>query len=133
MVAEIGSMIHQQDGHTILVQQVLVSDIRIAAEIGVLSHERGRRQPLIVNVELTIVPVSRDSLAETIDYNYIVALAEELAGQPIALIETFAQRMAQGCLKHAQVLRANVHVAKPAALTNGLAAARVSAGRDQSR
>lgn len=133
MVAEIGSKIDLREGTAILLQQVSVSDIRVAAEIGVLSHEHGRRQPLIVNVDLTIVPVGRDQLSETIDYNQVVALAQELADQPIALIETFAQRMAQGCLAHTQVLRADVQVLKPSALTNGLASSRVSAERAKAR
>jgi dihydroneopterin aldolase len=107
------------------VQEVVVRDIRLAADIGVHAHEIGRLQALIVHVALKIRPVMSDCLADTIDYNAVVAHASALAAQRIALIETFAQRLALTCLEYPYVLEADVVVEKPGALANGQASTHV--------
>lgn len=105
-------------------QEVLVSDLRLAAFIGVHAHELGRRQSLVVHVRLAIETVADDQLALTIDYNHVVEAAQALAEQRIALIETFGQRLAAVCLAFPAVRRAEVLVEKPGALNHALAAAR---------
>lgn len=105
-------------------QEVLVSDMRLAAFIGVHAHELGRRQSLVVHARLEIEPVEEDLLAQTIDYNQVVAAAETLAEQRIALIETFGQRLAAACLVFPSVRRAEILVEKPGALNHAMAAAR---------
>ena len=105
-------------------QEVLVSDLRLAAFIGVHAHELGRRQSLVVHVRLGIDTVGEDQLAQTIDYNHVVAAAQALAEQRIALIETFGQRLAAACLVFQAVRRAEVLVEKPGALNHAMAAAR---------
>ena len=107
------------------VQEVAVRDIRLAADIGVHAHEIGRLQALIVHVGLKIRPVVSDYLGDTIDYNAVVAHASALAAQRIALIETFAQRLALICLEYPNVLEADVVVEKPGALANGRASTHV--------
>lgn len=107
------------------VQEVAVRDIRLAADIGVHAHEIGRMQALIVHVGLKIRPMMSDCLADTIDYNAVVAHGSALAGERISLIETFAQRLALSCLEYPNVLEADVVVEKPGALANGRASTRV--------
>lgn len=107
-----------------MAQEVLVSDLRIAAFIGVHAHELGRRQSLVVHVRLGIDWVADDALTRTIDYSCVVDAAQALADQRIALIETFGQRLAAACLDHPAVQRAEVLVEKPGALHHALAAAR---------
>lgn len=107
-----------------MVQEVLVSNLQLAAHIGVHAHELGRRQSLVVHVRLAIEHLSDDVLAQTIDYNLVVEAARALADQRIALIETFGQRLAAACLDHRAVHRADVLVEKPGALHHALAAAR---------
>ena len=109
----------------IAVQEVVVRDIRLAADIGVHAHEIGRQQALVVHVGLKIRPVMSDCLADTIDYNAVVAHATALAAQRIALIETFAERLASACLDYPNVLEADVTVEKPGALANGRASTHV--------
>lgn len=106
-------------------QQVVVRDIRVAADIGVHAHEVGRRQQLIVDVTLGILPVENDTMAATIDYNQVVGDAMRLGETHVALIETFARNLAERCLEHARVQTAEVVVTKPAALANGLASTRI--------
>lgn len=103
---------------------VCVRDMRIPADIGVFAHEIGRAQPLVVSVRLALLVVTEDQLTETIDYNRIVDAALALGQQRIALIETFARRLAGICLAWPGVLEAEVTVEKPGALINGVAATR---------
>lgn len=110
--------------------EVRVEDIRLAARIGAYPHEEGRRQTLRVAVRLGVAPVRADSLSQTVDYSRIVAHAEALAEQHIALIETFASRLATACLAETGVESAEVVVEKPGALANGTASARVIQRRD---
>lgn len=110
--------------------EVRVEDIRLAARIGAYPHEEGRRQTLRVAVRLEVAPVTTDTLSATVDYSRIVAHAEALAEQHIALIETFARRLAAACLAETGVQCAQVVVEKPGALANGTASARVVLRRD---
>ena len=109
----------------ITMQEVVVRDIRLAADIGVHAHEIGRLQALVVHVGLKIRPVMSDCLADTIDYNAVVTHASALAAERIALIETFAERLASACLEYPNVLEADIVVEKPDALANGRASAHV--------
>ncbi len=97
--------------------KVFVRDLAIEAAIGVHDHELGRRQPLIVEVELDVETSGGRALADTVDYNLIVghALAIAAAGH-IGLVETYARRLADACLGDARVIRARVRVEKPQAL-----------------
>ena len=106
-------------------QEIYVDDIRVAANIGVNAHEIGRRQTLIVAVRLEIAPFDSDHLTDTIDYNHVVQHALALGETHIALVETFARRLAECCLEHGAVLCADVRITKPAALTNGTASTRI--------
>lgn len=105
-------------------QQVMVSNLQLAADIGVHAHEIGRRQSLVVHVTLDIQLAAGDTLARTIDYNLIVDAARALADERIALIETFGQRLAAACMAQPAVRRADVLVEKPGALHHAMAAAR---------
>lgn len=111
---------------TVRLSSISVSDIVVHADIGVLAHEIGHRQPLIVSVTLEIDAPRADRIDETIDYNGIVALAEALATQRIGLIETFAHRLASDCLDFVGVRSADVTVEKPQALGNGVASTRLA-------
>ncbi len=104
---------------SVLSAKVFVRGLRIEAEIGVHAHERGRRQPLIIDVELRIAPPAAGwrSIGETINYERVAQHARALAGAGhIALVETFAWRLARACLAEPRVLTARVRVEKPQAL-----------------
>ncbi|WP_051383198.1 dihydroneopterin aldolase [Bradyrhizobium sp. WSM3983] len=110
---------------TIIQKDVFVRDIRVAADIGVDTHEIGRSQLLLLNVRLAISSSGDDRLSETIDYNEIVAEATALGREHVALIETFAGRLAHSLLTRKHVVEVDVTVTKPSALSNGTASARV--------
>ena len=98
-----------------------IRELTVMADIGVHPHEIGRRQPLVVTAVLWIDPVANDTIDATIDYRDIAAAAETLAAQRIALIETFAHRLAEACLALPTVRRAQVTIDKPQALPSGVA------------
>lgn len=108
---------------------VTVRNLPVMADIGVYPHEIGFPQELIVHVTLRVRPARAERLEETLDYTAVVAAAQALASERIGLIESFAYRLAEACLRHPVVEEADVLVEKPGALIAGLAGARVVLGR----
>lgn len=100
-----------------LATTVFVRSIRVEAEIGIYDHEHGRRQPLIVDVELSLAPGPIEHIAETVNYETVVAAAQRIAASGhLNLVETFTERLARACLEDALVKRVRVRVEKPEAL-----------------
>ena len=99
---------------------VFVQGLALDAEIGLYAHERGRTQPLSVDVELFLTPAPLPSSAgihATVNYETLAAKARALAGGGhIELVETFAERLASDCLQHPRALRVRVRVRKPQAI-----------------
>lgn len=113
-------------GLTQLGSKVFVTGLKVQAEIGVYRHEIGRVQPLIVDVELDVPTDASDRLAHTVNYEAILQAAQDVAGEGhIALVETFAHRLAGRCLEDPRVSRARVRVEKPLALAPDAVAAGV--------
>ena len=86
---------------------------------GWLSHERENGQLFRVDVALgvdTRVAAESDDLADTVDYG---SLAERVvglvSGEPVKLVETLAQRIADLCLENSKVENVEVTVHKPEA------------------
>jgi dihydroneopterin aldolase len=97
--------------------RVFVRALRVEAEIGVHAHERGRRQTLVIDVELDLAGEPWRSIHQTVDYEKVVAHARAVAEEGhVLLVETFAWRLARACLRETGVTRARVRVEKPLAL-----------------
>lgn len=110
----------------VVVTKVFVRGLRVEAEIGVYAHERGHTQPLIVDVELDVSAIHAERLAETVNYELIAKDARAIAAEGhIALVEAFAERLAERCLADPRVTRARVRVEKPLALAPDAQAAGV--------
>jgi dihydroneopterin aldolase len=106
--------------------KVFVRAARIDAEVGVYDHEHGRRQPLIIDVELDLAPHPIEHIADTANYEGVVNKAKALAASGhFKLVEAFAERLARACLDDPLVQRARVRVEKPEALAPVAAAAGV--------
>ena len=103
--------------HTVLVTKVFVTGLKVQAEIGVYRHEIGRLQPLIVDVELDVPSAGHARLADTLNYETVLAAAQGVARDGhIELVETFAHRLANRCLADPRVTKVRVRVEKPLAL-----------------
>ncbi|WP_406414776.1 dihydroneopterin aldolase [Streptomyces sp. NBC_01614] len=84
---------------------------------GVFPEERREGQTFVVDLVLgldTRPAAADDDLAKTVHYGIVaeevVAIVE---GEPVNLIETLAERIAQACLKHEEVQEVEVAVHKP--------------------
>ena len=99
------------------VAKVFVRGLTVEAEIGVWTEEVGRRQSLIIDVEMEIAPSSWRKLTDTVNYERVVAHALAIANSGhIGLVEAFAQRLADACLAESGVQNVRVRVEKPGAL-----------------
>lgn len=109
---------------------VRVTELPLLADIGINPDEAGRRQPLVLTIELVLGPARIDAIDQTIDYRRIVEEAEILAAAHIPLIETFGRKLAERCLGYPGVQSARIRVDKPFALQRGLAGVEVSLHKD---
>ncbi|GAA1006840.1 dihydroneopterin aldolase [Streptomyces thermogriseus] len=97
--------------------RVALRGLRARGHHGVFPEEREKGQTFLVDVVLgldTRPAAADDDLAKTVHYG---VLAEEVVavveGEPVNLIETLAERIAQVCLKHEGVQEVEVCVHKP--------------------
>jgi dihydroneopterin aldolase len=110
----------------VVVSKIFVHGIKLDAEVGIYRHERGRTQPLIIDVELDVAWVAATHLSDTVNYETVVQAARGVAAEGhIELVEMFAQRLAARCLADPRVSRARVRVDKPQALAPQAAGAGV--------
>ncbi|NBB14011.1 dihydroneopterin aldolase [Caulobacter sp. SLTY] len=110
----------------VVVSKIFVHGVRLEAEVGVYPHERGRTQPLIVDVELDVAWAGADRLADTVNYETIVAAARAVVAEGhIELVEIFAEHLAGRCMTDPRVTRARIRVEKPEALAPHAAGAGV--------
>jgi dihydroneopterin aldolase len=84
---------------------------------GVLEHERRDGQRFVVDLVLGLVTASAaasDDLSETVDYGSLaLAVKAAVETDPVDLIETLAQRIAEVCLLDHRVEWVRVTVHKP--------------------
>ncbi|HLU96572.1 MAG TPA: dihydroneopterin aldolase [Thermobifida alba] len=99
--------------------RITVRGLRARGRHGVFDFERREGQEFVVDVVLAVDtrPAARtDDVSDTVDYgelsDRLVAVVE---GEPVNLIETLAQRLADVCLASPRVVEAEVTVHKPEA------------------
>lgn len=96
---------------------VFVRGLSVEAEIGIHRHERGRAQPLTIDVELAVDATSFEHIADTVNYEAVREAAKAVAASGhVMLVETFALRLARACLEQPHARRVRVRVEKPQAL-----------------
>lgn len=91
--------------------------LRAFGRHGVLDHERVSGQEFLVDAVLgvdTRAAAAADDLTLTVDYGALAdRLAAIVAGPPVALIETLAERLAAACLEQEPVREVEITVHKP--------------------
>ncbi|MBE7217272.1 MAG: dihydroneopterin aldolase [Caulobacteraceae bacterium] len=96
--------------------------LRLDAEIGLHPHERGRTQPLLVDIEAELAPHPVGAIGDTLNYETLATLARALAARGhVELVETYAQELAGAVLRQSAALRVRVRVEKPQALEGAAA------------
>ena len=97
--------------------------LRVDARIGVHAHERGRLQPVILDVELEIDDRRIEGIADTVDYDDVAGWARRTAEVGhLDLVEHYAERLGQACLDDPRVRSVRVRVEKPEAVRGAQAA-----------
>jgi len=99
--------------------RIALRGLRVRGFHGVLPAEREHGQDFVVDVELHVdvrEAAASDDLDDTVDYGTLaLRLAEVVAGEPVDLLETLAERLAAVCLGDPRVGTAEVTVHKPSA------------------
>jgi dihydroneopterin aldolase len=98
---------------------ITLTGLRVRGHHGVLAVERQQGQDFVIDVtlELDLAPAAvGDEVTDTVHYGELAdALVAVVAGEPVNLIETLADRLVAVCLADARVAAATVTVHKPQA------------------
>ena len=99
--------------------RILLTGVRATGRHGVLAEERAAGQDFVVDLELTLdlsVAAVTDRVVATVHYGELAeAVVAAIEGEPVDLIETLAQRIADVALAHELVDGVAVTVHKPSA------------------
>ncbi|MBI1328409.1 MAG: dihydroneopterin aldolase [Alphaproteobacteria bacterium] len=101
------------------IRHVFIRNLEVLANIGVYGHEKGKLQPVRINVDLAVEDLIdiHDRLEEVVDYAEIDgAIRAIIKAGHINLAETLAERIADACFSDARVKTARVRVEKLHAL-----------------
>ena len=103
--------------HTPALDRLAVRGIAVHGHHGVFEAERREGQEFVIDVVLgvnTRGAARSDDLQDTVDYGTLVEqVRSAVADDPVDLIETLAQRIADVCLRDDQVADVEVTVHKP--------------------
>ncbi|MFC4337158.1 dihydroneopterin aldolase [Salininema proteolyticum] len=96
---------------------ISLKGLRVFGYHGVYETERSAGQEFLIDADLhvsTAKAAASDDVADTVHYGDLAdRMVAVVAGEPVALIETLAERLAALCLEEAGVERAAVTVHKP--------------------
>jgi 7,8-dihydroneopterin aldolase/epimerase/oxygenase len=99
--------------------RISLRGLRVHGRHGVHEFEREQAQEFIVDVELELdlAPAGvSDNVADTVHYGELAdRLVAIVAGEPVNLIETLAERLASVCFVDGRVTAVTVTVHKPSA------------------
>ncbi len=96
---------------------VALHGLKVLGHHGVFEHEREEGQIFVIDLVMrldTAPAAAGDDLARTVHYGVVAEeVAAVVSGEPVDLIETLAQRIADTCLGHEAVQEVEVTVHKP--------------------
>jgi dihydroneopterin aldolase len=102
-----------------MTDHIRLTGLRVRGHHGVYDVERTEGQDFVVDVDLELnlaMAAATDDVTETVHYGELAGrLAEIVAGEPVNLIETLADRLVTVCLEDIRVVAATVTVHKPQA------------------
>lgn len=100
-----------------VLDEIVLTGLTVFGRHGVYDHERENGQEFTIDLRLRM-PLSdaaaSDDVADTVHYGELAEkVAEVVAGEPVNLIETLAERIADVALADPRVLAVTVTVHKP--------------------
>jgi dihydroneopterin aldolase len=102
-----------------MTDRIALTGLRVPGRHGVYDFEREQGQDFVVDVVLeldTRPAAASDDVADTVHYGELAsALAKVVGGEPVHLLETLAEQLAEVCLSDPRVGAAEVTVHKPQA------------------
>lgn len=102
-------------------RHILVKDLEFLCQIGFYRREKGRTQPVRINLDLLVedTPADDHNLSTVVDYCALVDRIRTMAMKDhVNLVETLAEHIAAICLEDARVKTARVRVEKPEAIAD---------------
>lgn len=97
--------------------KVFVRGLRVQAAIGVHDHERGRFQPLLVEIEADLGELVVERYADTVDYETLADHARTTAAAGhVDLVEEYVETLARACLADPRIRAVRVRAEKPEAV-----------------
>ena len=104
---------------TVGTDRIVLRGLRGHGFHGVYDAERATGQPFVVDVELVLdlrPAAASDDVTDTVHYGELAqSVVAVVEGEPVALLETLAQRVADLCLADPRVAETTVTVHKPQA------------------
>lgn len=108
-----------EGGRALPADRITLTGLEVFAHHGVFEFERERGQRFLIDAELAVdlrAAASADELASTVHYGELAeAIVAAVAADPVDLIETVAERVADVALGFAGVREARITVHKPEA------------------
>jgi dihydroneopterin aldolase len=102
---------------TAIPDRIAVRGVRAYARHGVYAYEREQGQIFLVDAVLDVdtrPAAADDDLTKTVNYADLAQrLHAVLAGEPVQLLETLAERLAEACLGYDMVQAVEITVHKP--------------------
>jgi dihydropteroate synthase/dihydroneopterin aldolase len=106
----------QADAPLVPTNIISITGLKAKGYHGVFAHERENGQPFVVDLEIEVAAGEGDDLSETLNYATVCdEVAAIVSGEPVNLIETLADRIADAVLAHSQAKAVEVAVHKPQA------------------
>ena len=105
-----------------MAQSIFIRDLELEMSIGVMDEEKSKKQRVIVNAELDVVPPSNwreDDINDVVSYADMVEQIQAIANSGHHnLVETFAEKIIEKCFENKAVLSATIGVEKPDVISN---------------
>lgn len=100
--------------------RILIRDLKLDMSIGIYEEERGKTQPVVVNIILDVTTNkgrTLNAIEEVVSYEHIVRKIQEISNSGhYDLIEKFAEEIAEECLKDSRIRRLEITTLKTSAI-----------------